>query len=420
MYFSKFWTESRQWTLLFVFLCQLVYASPELILLGMALSGAWIFYRDRKQMISFVLMMENNRALWLVPMCFVSVFFIKLVSSIWAFTPKEAIDSAFNNVHFLLWPGVVIYLRKSGVSLRRAEPWMVASMVVLMFWYLGARLFFPESEDAQCFKAGGHNCGLLGHTLAFMLLWLFLAVTRPYLSVQSRSVFFLGLIAGWIAFLGTGRRTEMLGLIVGMLGVLIWRFKGSVTVKKSLLMCGIFAVILTLAWPVMAPRFAVVENEVVSYMQGGQARINAAQTSVGARLEMYRIALESIRARPWLGWGAGLKPRHVSQFALDPQNPYGYSNFHQQYLQTVLEIGLGGTLLVVAILIYLIKQTIIRPWQSGQKELAALVIALYFTYAWKGLAYASLGYSLPNAIFVFFSAWFWVAMTQNKKTASFE
>lgn len=265
----KYFSQPSTWGLLFVFLCQLVYASPEVILLGMAFSGAWIFYRDRKQLVSFVSMRKNHQALWLVPLCFVSVFFVKLVSSVWAFIPKEAIDNAFNNVHFLLWPGVVIYLRKYGVSPHRAEPWMVASMVILMFWYSGARLFFPESEDAQCFKAGGHNCGLLGHTLAFMLLWLFLAVTRPNLKVQSRSVFLVGFIAGWIAFLGTGRRTEMLGLLVGMLGVMIWRFKGPLTLKKSLIMCGIFSVVLMLAWPVMAPRFAVVENEVVSYMQGG-------------------------------------------------------------------------------------------------------------------------------------------------------
>ncbi len=67
----------------------------------------------------------------------------------------------------------------------------------------------------------------------------------------------------------------------------------------------------------------------------------------------------------------------------------------------------------MGVLAYLIKQTVIRPWRAGQKELAALVVALYFTYAWKGLAYASLGYSLPNAVFVFFSAWFWVATNQN-------
>jgi hypothetical protein len=302
MSICKFITQPRNWVLLFVFLCQLVFASPELILLGMSIAVGWLYCRQRLQSVSSSLMRADPRAFWLVPLCFGSVFLVKLLSATWALHPKEAIDNAFNHIHFLLWPSVMVFIIRAKVSPRKAEPWIVASMILLMFWYLAARLFFPFSEDATCFKAGGHNCGLLGHTLSLMLLWLFIAVTRPESRGLQRVLLLVGLATGWVAFLGTVRRTEMLGLLVGMLVVLVWRFKLTLFMKKARIVLGICLALLIMAWSVMWPRFAVVNHEVNLYLQGGQSRVQALDTSVGARLEMYRIAFEAIQARPlWVG-----------------------------------------------------------------------------------------------------------------------
>lgn len=412
----KYLSQPGTWVLLFVVVCQLVFTSPELLLLGMSLTGAWLFIFRRADVESSLSAGTHVRQLWLVPLCFTSVFFVKLLSASWALIPKEAIDTAFNSIHFLLWPGLVIYLRRANVSVRQAEPWIAFSMLVLMLWYLGARFFFPMSVDAQCFKAGAHNCGLLGQTMAFMLLWLFIAVTRPDSKGIRRILLLCGLLAGWVAFLGTVRRTEMLGLLLGMSVVLAWRFKERLSVKKVLAVLSLCSAVFLMAWPVMAPRFSIVSQEVDLYLQGGAARQQAIQTSVGARLEMYRIGLQAIESRPWLGWGAGLKPRHVAEFATDPKNPYGYSNFHQQYLQVILEVGLIGGFLALVMVGYVCRWMLVAPWQQGRRELAVIVAALYFTYAWKALANGALLYSVTNSVFVFFSAWFWAELTQ-KDTA---
>jgi O-antigen ligase len=403
-------SEPRIWVLLFVFLCQLVFASPELMLICMAIAGTWLFLRRRKQPNFTALPVAAGHAMWLVPLFFVSVFFFKLLSATWALVPKEAIDSAFNSFHFLLWPALVVYIRNANLSVRRAEPWIAGSMLVLMLWYLGARFFFPMSIDAQCFKAGAHNCGLLGQTMAFMLLWLFIAVTRPDSRGVNRMLLVGGLLAGWIAFLGTIRRTEMLGLLFGMAVVLVWRFNERISIKRVVVTLGLCVVVLVMAWPVMASRFSIVTQEVSMYFQGGAARGQALHTSVGARLEMYRVALEAIEERPFLGWGAGLKPRDVPQYATDPQNPYAFSNFHQQYLQVILEVGLIGGLLAFIMVGYICRQMIVVPWRQGHRELVAIVAALFFTYAWKALANGALLYSVTNSVFVFFSAWVWAEL----------
>ena len=409
-------SESRMWILLFVFLCQLVFASPELMLLGMSIAGACLFLSRGKQQDVTASPFAAERAMWLVPLCFVSVFFFKLLSATWAFVPKEAIDSAFNSIHFLLWPALVVYIKNAKLSVRRAEPWIAVSMLVLMLWYIGARLFFPMSVDAQCFKAGAHNCGLLGQTMAFMLLWLFIAVTRPDSKGVSRMLLMGGLLAGWIAFLGTIRRTEMLGLLLGMVVVLVWRFNGRISSKRVVITLGLCVAVLVMAWPVMAPRFSIVTQEVNMYLQGGAARGQAIHTSVGARLEMYRVALEAIEERPLLGWGAGLKPRDVPQYATDPKNPYDFSNFHQQYLQVILEVGLIGGLLAFIMVGYICRQMIVVPWRQGRRELVAIVAALFFTYAWKALANGALLYSVTNSVFVFFSAWVWAELMRVDKS----
>ena len=401
------------WVLLFVFLCQLVFASPELILLGMASTGLVLIFRSRKPWPRPAWDRPEVRALWLVPLGFAGVFGLKLLSALWALDARQAVDNAFNSLHFLLWPLLVVFFRQANVSLHQTEKWACASLFVLMVWFLVARFFFPSSVDAQCFKAGAHHCGLLGQTLAFMLLWLFIAATRPGLDRSVKVWLYASLLAGWIAFLGTVRRTEMMGLLLGMGLVLLWRFKQNFSLRKMWLICGLGVVLLALSWPMMKPRFSMVSPELVLYMQGGEARVQALGTSLGGRLEMYRIALEAIPERPWWGWGAGFKPELVPQFATDPSKPLWHSNFHQQYLQVVLDVGVLGATIALVLLVYLCRRMVVIPWLQGHHELAATMAALFFTYAWKGLANGSLLYSVTNSVFVFFSALIWAELTRS-------
>jgi O-antigen ligase len=128
---------------------------------------------------------------------------------------------------------------------------------------------------------------------------------------------------------------------------------------------------------------------------------------------MYRIALEAIPERPWWGWGAGFKPELVPQFATDPSKPLWHSNFHQQYLQVVLDVGVLGATIALVLLVYLCRRMVVIPWLQGHHELAATMGALFFTYAWKGLANGSLLYSVTNSVFVFFSALIWAELTRS-------
>ncbi len=342
---------------------------------------------------------------------FVSVFAIKLLSMLWAESPREALDNAFNHLHFLLWPALLPFLRKAQVSPLKSEPWIVVSMGLLMVWYLCAIYWFPSSEQAACFAGGTGNCGLLGLTIAFFLFWLFVALTRPAASSRRRVWLALGMVAGWIAFVGTQRRTEMLGLAVALLGVIAWRAAGQITKRRVAYMSLVMALLFTASFQVLEPRFSMVEGEVAEYMQGGEARTRSVQTSVGGRLEMYRVAFDAMAERPWLGWGAGIKPRDLPQFAHDPNNTLPYRNFHNQYIQWALELGVIGLALLAVVGGFLLRAMVLSPRFVQRSEMVVLLLGLWFLYAWKALSFTSIGYGLFNAFFVFFTAWFWVDMT---------
>ncbi len=407
-------------SLFFIIFFPLVYGLPEIMLLLMAIFGLYYAKKD-----GYFFSKNNFRAaiavekyLIFVPLFFSSVFFLKFSSVIWADNNIVAIHNAFNHIHFLFWPALIPFFRRVDLSLERVEKIIAVLLFILMAWYLGAKFFFPLSEDATCFKAGGHNCGLFGQTIAFFIIWVFLIITRPGVEHHLRIFYISSWMAGWIAFVGTMRRAELLVIITTMIVILIVRIKN--IVHKGVLIFAIaFACIFSIGSVyLMKDRFGLIQSEVSMYMSGGEQRILAVNTSVGARLEMYRVAIEAIGDRPLLGWGAGIKPRHLAAYATVKEQPLQFSNFHNQLLQPLLEVGLLGGLLILGMVIYLLRETIFKPYYFSGGEISLIFFALWSVYILKGFFGVTIGYGHVNALFVFYSAWLWSKLIVNNISIS--
>lgn len=400
---------AKNLSLFFIVFFPLIYGLPEFLLLVMAILGIYYAQRDGYffSKVNLRNLIFNQGQLLLVPFFFSSVFFIKLLSSLWAENFHVAINNSFNHIHFLFWPALVPFFRQVKLSLQNVEKIISILLLVLMLWYVGAKIFFPFSEDATCFKAGGHNCGLLGQTIAFFLIWLFLIITRSSLDGKSRIFYIISWMAGWVAFVGTLRRAELLVIILSMIIIMIIRVRSGV--HKGILILSIgFGCIFSLgSIHIMKDRFGLIASEVSMYVSGGEQRIIAVNTSVGARLEMYRVAYEAIMDRPLLGWGAGIKPRHLASYATIKDQPLQFSNFHNQLLQPLLEVGLIGGMLILAMMIYLIRETILNAYIYPHKEISLVFFALWSVYILKGIFGVTIGYGHVNTLFVFFSAWLW-------------
>lgn len=402
-------------SLFFIIFFPLVYGLPEIMLLLMAILGLYYAKKDGYffSKNNFRTAIAVEKYLIFVPLLFSSVFFLKFLSVIWADNNIVAIHNAFNHIHFLFWPALIPFFRRVDLSLERVEKIIAILLFILMAWYLGAKLFFPLSEDATCFKAGGHNCGLFGQTVAFFIIWVFLIITRPGVEYHLRIFYISSWMAGWVAFIGTMRRAELLVIITAMIVILIVRIKNSIH-KRVLIFAIAFAFIFSIGSVyLMKDRFGLIQSEVSMYMSGGEQRILAVNTSVGARLEMYRVAIEAIGDRPLLGWGAGIKPRHLAAYATVKEQPLQFSNFHNQILQPLLEVGLLGGLLILGMVIYLLRETIFKTYYFSGGEISLIFFALWSVYIIKGFVGVTIGYGHVNALFVFYSAWLWSKVIDN-------
>ena len=398
---------------LFIFSTPLIFTFPEILMLLMAALGAIeLLYRNTSTL--KILNHDTNQTpiMDLVPFFFTLVFFFKLISMAWSELPRSSLNNAFNHIHFLLWPLIFLFFKNKESTLDQAERYLCFSMITLCSWYLTALFFFPNSSNATCFKAGAHDCGTLGAWLGVCLIWLTLAITRAYQSIKFKLFIFGSYSCAWIAFTGTKRRTELLGLIVGIFIIFSYRIFTTkkiewttILVTISLLASSSFIILDGAKSINRFERLTTIQNEVSTYFEGHEKRIESSKMSVGGRLEMYNIAFKAIQERPLLGWGAGIRPKNFPQFATDPDHLLPFSNFHNLYLQIVLEIGFIGFLIAMAIFIIVFHQTVIKKYIVNDKEVALIGFGLYFMILWKSLANTTFGYSIVNTFFVVLTAW---------------
>lgn len=397
---------------LFVITCTSLFGAADVLFLVFASLGMWWSYESKGWSLAG---WANGHKEW-VALAFTWVFAAKLLSIGWALDPAQALDNAFNHLHFLLWPALIAFLRRVDMRPAAAEPAVAAMMFLMAAWYLLEAAFgLGDARAGGRFEAGVRSFGMLATVLAFFVLWMLAAGSRPGKSLGARALLAAGALAGLVALYGTQARTELLGVAVGGGLILLVRLVslGAGRIAAAAAMLGMLSV-LGVGIISAQGRFSVIQHEVQAYFSGPEERVAAVQTSVGGRLEMYRMAMEGIRERPLLGWGAGIRPSHLSAYATDPEQPLPYSNFHNLFLQSLLEIGVAGSAVSLGIALFLFRQTVWVLVRQQQVELALLAGSLWFSYFWKSLANATFGYGLPNAVFVLFSAWFWVEATRQQ------
>ena len=172
------------------------------------------------------------------------------------------------------------------------------------------------------------------HSPAFvgLVLVFFLVATIPLSSSRSSSLLAIMLLGGtllhWIARL-VGKRRAYHESAILPIGVAC----------LALAIAG--AAIFWLGWPVIEKRLALTQDQVA------QMR---AQGSIGGRAILYRDTWRMARDRLWFGWGMGSYPTVF--FTYNTQDvklagfPITYADAHSDWLQSVAEIGLVGTVLL--------------------------------------------------------------------------
>jgi exopolysaccharide production protein ExoQ len=113
------------------------------------------------------------------------------------------------------------------------------------------------------------------------------------------------------------------------------------------------------------------------------------------RVPLWRLMLRLAAERPWLGYGYSTGFRDVVAQRVAAESPFGYvPNAQNGYLDAVLNLGLAGLALAVAVL----GTALVRALQlaSGGGPLAPLLVVVFIT-ALNGLEAALIS---ANDIFV--------------------
>jgi O-antigen ligase len=172
---------------------------------------------------------------------------------------------------------------------------------------------------------------IIPNKLVAVLVWTVLAIVVFEVLVMTNSR------GSWLAALAA----------LFALGICNWFvYKRFASLKRAILACfAITSMIFILNGNTLGQRIAS-ENNTYDAIVSAKSIDEIPYTSAGLRIHMYAYALDLIKERPWLGWGAGSTRFLLSQ-SQDEQIQV-FPHFHSGYLQVLVQFGVvGGVFFIV-------------------------------------------------------------------------
>ncbi len=180
------------------------------------------------------------------------------------------------------------------------------------------------------------------------------------------------------------------------------------------------AVVAVLAFtPRLNARVAVAVTEVGNYLATGDG-----STSLGNRLDQYRLAAQLIPQKPWLGWGAHGYVQEMERLVASgqfAQEQVHYPEIHNIFLDAWVKVGLFGVLLQAALLacvLYLFwpSRRRLQQWPDDSADwhdalalraMGSLVPVCYLVF---GMSQPFFNHNSGIMFFVFYVAVLWTAL----------
>ncbi|AXF85108.1 hypothetical protein DTO96_100827 [Ephemeroptericola cinctiostellae] len=392
----------------FVFLSiPLIPAGGEAALAVLGLFGMYVFFKSPR---AFKKELSWTRRDQLIFLALSSVFILKLLSVMWADNPTRAIKNVLNNVHFLGWPFLLwVFMRASQPlqSLTRGVACgALAAAVWGCMWVLLRIVRGDLMTTVEPFEAGSQNAGVFAHIVCVYGLWLLYAWLNFKVDVQTKRALGMAFFAALIALLCSSRRIQLVIMVALASLVVLMHMKKNLNLRAFVSIAGLSGVVLALVVVWMAPKYEQAYVEATTFVNDPNPHGEAIQSSIGNRLEYYHIASSAIQAQPVLGYGAGTKPQQLERFSHDPASLSHFNHFHNQYFQTLVEVGVLGSLLAVWALLFLWREQVWRVY--AQSPHVAVFFALIFSvYMLTGLFSIALSQGLLNSFFILSSAVLW-------------
>ncbi|MDF1486076.1 O-antigen ligase family protein [Ramlibacter sp. H39-3-26] len=291
--------------------------------------------------------------------------------------PREHAGQWDRPVKFLLGAGCLLF-----VTINPPRP-------QALFWGLVVGCFGAGAIAAWqvyvkgAWRASGHTnaiqYGNLALLLAVMLAMLALGLRRQ-LTRPVKLLALVAVLAGLNASVLSLSRGGWLALLVATpVGlVLLFQIRRQALWKAVVGLVAAVAIVCALNFDLVTQRWGSMESEVQTYDQRGDA-----DTSVGQRLEHWRLAWDMGRERPLLGWGvAGYLAEKAARVAAGKYHTsiLEYIYVHNEMLDLFVKVGLAGMAVVLcfyALPIYMFwpSRARLAAWDA-QPRLRSQVLAL--------------------------------------------
>lgn len=284
-----------------------------------------------------------------------------------AYTAAAPFHAAF------LAAGVIVGLRKDGDSLRILSSMLVAGAGLLAFWGLWQVSLGNASRATAHFETPTTLAAVINVALLFVLVRLYLSAPRwPSLA--------LGVIlsAGLAA---TVSRGGLLALLAGLFVAAFFARRLGLTPSRrgALMVALVLAAGVALAYASnKLPAALGFESHALHRLLGAEA-----DHSSVSRLELYALALEGAQARWFAGIGyLGFRSLLDANREAVPTFRDGDTYFvHNDYLQTLLELGLGGLIALVASMLLPFVLALRADRRLPDRELVVVMLATVAGFA---------------------------------------
>lgn len=201
--------------------------------------------------------------------------------------------------------------------------------------------------------------------LYFGLLMVLYIRLKQQLSSQGIFIILTSISLSAIAAILSGSRNAWVAMIVIvlLLGVMYVRNVGLLRLTKGLLVITLGVILIIISTPSsIYTRADTAINEFGNYVDTDKRYNNKLEnSSVGIRLEQWRVASNLVLERPIFGFGAGNAGRETNRYVkmgkahpdLYNEKAYtGYAGAHSAYFETMVTEGLTGLLILLFILLF--------------------------------------------------------------------
>lgn len=378
--------------------------SPVPGFLAFMLIGLWHAWQSWRQPHSNVAFRWTIEDTWLA-LCFMSIPMFKALSALWSEAPVLAFRNALWHLYFFFWPLVLLGLAKCRTNQQTADDALASGLVFVACWQLAYAI-----TDASWLHPGNANPGILAQLAMTVGVWNMLALTRPGVSKPSnkrRGLYATAVVATFVILVLSTRRLELLGFAAMAMLVVVYRLRKQITFGKALILALAAMLLVGLVVYLRWEKFALGFEQIAQYRIHGANTPDFTVNSWGIRLELWRVSLAAFLDHPVLGISASARPFNMQAWGAPPPELFMHRHFHSHLLQTLVEGGLLGLLILFLTLAKSIQVMIAKPWKT-QSESALMAAGLLVAYIVEGSVSATLQYDKANALLVVLSCWVWL------------